>query len=101
MRIVTFRHDGKVQHGDRNGDSVTVYPDATSAAELACNSAGLAPGGQLGRPQFKSRLEKEKFVPEVCIRQLQCGAIKSVGTAKALAMPGVSLLPKWNAKPAP
>ena len=47
MRIVTFRHDEKVQHGVRNGDTVTVYPAANSAAELACNSAALAPGGQV------------------------------------------------------
>jgi hypothetical protein len=47
MRIVTFRHNGIVQHGARTGDTVTVYPDAPSAVELAMGSAGFAPGAQV------------------------------------------------------
>ena len=44
MRIVTFRQNGLIQHGVRNGDTINVYPDAPSAVELAGNRAGFAPG---------------------------------------------------------
>ena len=39
MRIVTFRRNGIVQHGFRNGSSVAVQPAATSAVDLAINPA--------------------------------------------------------------
>jgi acylpyruvate hydrolase len=47
MRIVTFRHNGIVQHGARTGETLTVYPDAPSAVELAMDSDGFAPGAQV------------------------------------------------------
>lgn len=53
MRIVTFRRDEKVQHGVRSGDSVTVYPDATSAVELATNAEAFAPGAELALAELE------------------------------------------------
>jgi acylpyruvate hydrolase len=47
MRIVTFRHNGIVQHGVRSGETITVYPDVPSAVELAANSAAFAPGAKV------------------------------------------------------
>jgi len=47
MRIVTFRRDGIVQHGVRAGDAIAVYPDATSAVDLAQNAARLATTGHV------------------------------------------------------
>lgn len=44
MRIVTFKHNGTVQHGLRLNDAITVYPAAGSAVELALNASTLAPG---------------------------------------------------------
>jgi 2-keto-4-pentenoate hydratase/2-oxohepta-3-ene-1,7-dioic acid hydratase in catechol pathway len=42
MRIVTFRRNGIVQHGVRNGDSIAVHSDATSAVDLANNRGSIA-----------------------------------------------------------
>ena len=47
MRIVTFRKDGVVQHGVRTEDTVTAYPGATSAVEIACNGTSFVPGAQV------------------------------------------------------
>jgi acylpyruvate hydrolase len=44
MRIVTFRHNGKVAHGVRSGEAVTVYPGAASAVDLAQNVGSLSVG---------------------------------------------------------
>lgn len=47
MRIVTFRLNGKVQHGIRSGDSIQVYPDAVSAVDLADRAAVLVSAGEV------------------------------------------------------
>ncbi|HVR91561.1 MAG TPA: fumarylacetoacetate hydrolase family protein [Novosphingobium sp.] len=47
MRIVTFCHNGIVQHGVRSGETITVYPDVPSAVELAVNSAAFASGAKV------------------------------------------------------
>ncbi len=47
MRIVTFRHNGIVQHGIRNGDTITAYPEAPSAVELADSSHAFETGADL------------------------------------------------------
>ena len=47
MPIVTFRKDGVVQHGVRTEDTVTAYPGATSAVEIACNGTSFVPGAQV------------------------------------------------------
>jgi len=47
MRIVTFRHDGIIQYGIREGDRIAVCPGAASAVDLAANAARLAPSGHL------------------------------------------------------
>jgi acylpyruvate hydrolase len=47
MRIVTFRQNGNVQHGVRQGDTITVYPDAPSAVELAVGGLDFAPGAEV------------------------------------------------------
>ncbi len=47
MRIVTFRQNGTVRHGTRTGDTIQVYPDATSAVELAQKRTALSAAGEL------------------------------------------------------
>jgi 2-keto-4-pentenoate hydratase/2-oxohepta-3-ene-1,7-dioic acid hydratase in catechol pathway len=47
MRIVTFRHNGTVRHGTRTGDTIQVYPGATSAVELAHNRASFSAAGEV------------------------------------------------------
>ena len=47
MRIVTFRQNGTVRHGTRTGDTIQVYPDATSAVELAQKRASLSVAGEV------------------------------------------------------
>jgi acylpyruvate hydrolase len=47
MRIVTFRQKGNVQHGVRQGDTITVYPDAPSAVDLAMGSSDFARGAEV------------------------------------------------------
>ena len=47
MRIVTFRQNGTVRHGTRTGDTIQVYPDATSAVELAQKRASLSMAGEV------------------------------------------------------
>lgn len=42
MRIVTFRHNGSVQHGVRVGETISIYPAAASAVELAANAGSMA-----------------------------------------------------------
>ncbi|WP_293883260.1 fumarylacetoacetate hydrolase family protein [Sphingomonas sp.] len=37
MHIVTFRHNGSVQHGVLSGETIDVHPDAISAVDLAIN----------------------------------------------------------------
>jgi len=45
MRIVTFRRNGKVQHGTRVGSRIRIHPDASSAVDLAVN-ASERPAGE-------------------------------------------------------
>ncbi len=40
MRVVTFKRNGKIQHGFREGDRIRVCPAALSATDLAINAAG-------------------------------------------------------------
>jgi acylpyruvate hydrolase len=47
MRIVTLRRDGIVQHGVRTGDTITIYPGAPSAVELAVNHAAYTAGSDV------------------------------------------------------
>jgi acylpyruvate hydrolase len=47
MRIVTFRHNGIVQHGVRTGDVITIHPDAASAVDLALGAATSNSGGEV------------------------------------------------------
>jgi acylpyruvate hydrolase len=42
MRILTFRLNGKVQHGVRTGDRIQIYSDAASAVDLAERAASLS-----------------------------------------------------------
>jgi 2-keto-4-pentenoate hydratase/2-oxohepta-3-ene-1,7-dioic acid hydratase in catechol pathway len=42
MRIVTFRLNGKVQHGVRTGDRIQIYSDAASAVDLAERATSLS-----------------------------------------------------------
>jgi acylpyruvate hydrolase len=42
MRIVTFRLNGKVQHGVRKEDLIKIYPDAVSAVDLADRGASFS-----------------------------------------------------------
>ncbi len=42
MRIVTFRLNGKVQHGVRTGDRIQIYSDTASAVDLAERAASLS-----------------------------------------------------------
>ena len=44
MRIITFLHNGSVQHGTRAGDNVHVHPTATSAVDLAVDGSGHPAG---------------------------------------------------------
>ncbi len=47
MHIVTFRQNGTVRHGTRTGDTIQVYPGATSAVELAQKGASLLAAGEV------------------------------------------------------
>jgi acylpyruvate hydrolase len=47
MRIVTFKQNGTVQHGVRDGDRIKLYPSATSAVDLAVNANGHAASGEI------------------------------------------------------
>jgi acylpyruvate hydrolase len=42
MRIVTFRLNGKVQHGVRTGDRIQIFSDAASAVDLAERATSLS-----------------------------------------------------------
>ena len=47
MRIITFSRQGRIQHGVRTGDKITVHPSAGSAVELAINAGAHAPGEEI------------------------------------------------------
>lgn len=47
MRIVTFSHNGSIQHGERTASGVRVHPTATSAIDLAMNAADHPPGEEI------------------------------------------------------
>ena len=47
MRIVTFSRQGRIQHGVRAGDRITVHPAAGSAVELAVDAGAPAPGEEV------------------------------------------------------
>lgn len=47
MRIVTFYHGGKIQHGTRSGETIHVYADAGSAVALATQTGALSVSGKL------------------------------------------------------
>ena len=47
MHIVTFSRNGGVQHGALIGDRITLYPTATSAIDLAVNTASHAAGEEI------------------------------------------------------
>lgn len=47
MRIVTFRLNGKIQHGVRTGDRIQVYADGESAVDLANRAASLSVVGEV------------------------------------------------------
>lgn len=39
MKVVTFSHEGRIQHGALTGDRIRLHPTATSAVDLAVNAA--------------------------------------------------------------
>lgn len=47
MRIVTFSHNGTVQHGVCSGDTITIYADAPSAVALAGSITDFASGAEV------------------------------------------------------
>ncbi|WP_310533319.1 fumarylacetoacetate hydrolase family protein [Novosphingobium sp.] len=67
MRIVTFRRDGKVQHGVRSGHSVTVYPDATSAVELATSAEAFTPGAEVALAELELLCPVPRPGKTICI----------------------------------
>ena len=47
MHIVTLSRQGRVQHGARSGDRITVHPSAASAVDLAMNAGAHGPGEEV------------------------------------------------------
>jgi acylpyruvate hydrolase len=87
MRIVTFRRDGIVQYGIRNGGSIAVQPEATSAVSLAVNGMARATAQQL-------RLADVELLPPVP----RPGKIICIGlNYRAHAIEGGNAIPEYPA----